>query len=317
MCAPSIASSRRATGEYHPRVARSLLVLGASGFLGPHQVAAARAAGWRVSVGSRAPESAPGVEPDERYRFDAEAPGALALLFARARPSAVLLASAAARVEACEREPARAAHLNAELPGEAARLAAALGLRFVHVSTDLVFGGSPPRPAGYAEDDAPEPRHVYGRTKAAGEARVLAADPSALVVRLPLLYGDSFGRGLGASDALLAARARGETPALFVDEWRTPLEVANAARALLELVGGTSSGRLHVAGPERLSRLELGRIVLAARGLEPKVRAATRAELGLEGRPADVALDAARARALLATPLLAPRSALGAGGALP
>jgi dTDP-4-dehydrorhamnose reductase len=74
---------------------------------------------------------------------------------------------------------------------------------------------------------------------------------------------------------------------------------------------------LHVAGPERLSRLELGHLVLEANGhtsrsARERVRAATRAEVGLaRQRPADVSLDASRARALLATPLLAPREALG------
>jgi dTDP-4-dehydrorhamnose reductase len=163
--------------------------------------------------------------------------------------------------------------------------------------------------------------HVYGRTKAAGEERVRAADPRAACVRLPLLFGDSAGRGLGASDALLAALARGERPPLFRDEWRTPLDAANAAEALLELSQGESTGTLHVAGPERLSRLELGLAILEAHGLsraeaEARVAACDRASLGLAAeRPADTSLDASHARALLATPLLAPREALGARGA--
>jgi len=296
--------------------ARSLLILGASGFLGPHLVAAARAGGWRTIAASRAPAAAPsidGVAPDARIEWDAERPDALETLLARARPDALVLAAALARVETCERDPARAAALNATLPERAARLCRARGLRLVHVSTDLVFGARAPRAERFGEDDPVAPVHVYGRTKAAGEERVVAEDPAALVVRLPLLYGESGGRGLGASDALLAALARGERPTLFSDEWRTPLEAGDAARALLELVAGDARGRLHVAGPERLSRLELGLALLESHGLAPgRVRAATRAELGLAGRPADVSLDAARARARLATPLRAPHAALRA-----
>jgi dTDP-4-dehydrorhamnose reductase len=158
--------------------------------------------------------------------------------------------------------------------------------------------------------------HVYGASKAAGEEAVLAATSRALVVRLPLLYGESFGRGLGASDQLLAALARGERPVLFRDEYRTPLEVSNAAAAVLELLAGEAHGRLHVAGPERLDRHALASIVLAARGLVPatlagQLREGTRAEFGLAHlRPADVSLDAARARARLATELLTPAEAL-------
>jgi dTDP-4-dehydrorhamnose reductase len=304
-------------------MARRLLVLGASGFLGPHLVAAASAAGWEVVTASRRPDAprlgAPGLgaAPAERFAWDAETPGSAAALVARARPDGLLCATALARVELCEREPGRAARLNAELPAELARLARAGGLRLVHLSTDLVFGGAPPRGERFTEDDPPAPVHVYGRSKAEGEARMRAEDPGALVLRLPLLYGDSGGRGLGASDALLAALARGERPALFRDEWRTPLEAGNAARAVLELVADGAAGLLQLAGPERVSRLELGLEVLAARGVAPedavrRVRSTTRAELGLaELRPADVSLDAGRARARLTTPLLGPREALG------
>jgi dTDP-4-dehydrorhamnose reductase len=294
---------------------RTLLVLGASGFLGPHVVRAARTAGWRVVAAARRPELASwlgGHGPDEALAFEAEDPAALPELLARARPQAIVCALALSRVDACEREPARAERLNAAFPAALARASRAAGVRLVHVSTDLVFGAAPPRAGGFREDDPPAPVHAYGRSKAEGEARVLAADPSALVVRLPLLYGDSGGRGLGASDQILATLARGERPALFTDEWRTPLEAGNAAAALLELGAGDAAGLLHVAGPERLDRHALGLVVLLRLGLPAeRVRATTRAELGFAAsRPADVALDSSRARALLATPLLAPAAAL-------
>ena len=297
---------------------RSVLVLGGSGFLGPHLVVAARRAGWRVLAAARSPGAAArldGAAPDEWRAWDGEEAGSLARLLESARPDALVSAAALARVEACEREPARAAALNTALPEEAARLCRARGLRLVHVSTDLVFGARPPVAERFSEGDPPAPVHAYGRSKAEGEARVLAAYPQALVVRLPLLYGDSGGRALGATDSILAALARGECPTLFTDEWRTPLEVGNAARAVLELLASSECGRLHVAGPARLSRHELGLALLAARGFEPaaaraQLRAATRAELGFDARPADVSLDCTRARARLATPLLAPDAAL-------
>jgi dTDP-4-dehydrorhamnose reductase len=301
---------------------RSLLVLGARGFLGPHLVHAARRAGWHVSGSARRPGGGPippGGCADEVHAFDALERGALERLLDAARPEVVVLSAAMARVHECENDSPRAFALNAELPAELARRARARGLRLVHLSTDLVFGARPPASERYDEDDPPSPVHAYGRTKAEGEALVLAEHPEALVVRLPLLYGDSFGRGLGASDQVLTALERGERPTLFLDEWRTPLEAGNAAEAVVELAGGAARGLLHVAGPARLSRFELAGTILAARGaqgaaLAERIRAATRSALGLErSRPRDVSLDARRARELLATPLLAPREALARG----
>lgn len=293
------------------------IVLGASGFLGVHLVRRGAAGG--VGTGPGVTAVARSLEgPLEGVAGAVLRPADLLVeaegVLDEVGPERVVLAAALARIDACEREPERAHATNVELPERVARWCAARGARLVHVSTDLVFGGRPPRPAGYREDDAAGPLHVYGRTKAEGEARVLAAFPRALVVRLPLLYGDSDGRGLGASDGLLRALERGR-PRLFTDEWRTPLEVGDAAAALLELVAGEQAGLLHVAGPERCSRFELGLAVLAARGRSAdEVEAVRRADLGLEQqRAADVSLDAGRARALLATELRGPRAALAGG----
>lgn len=302
----------------------TLVVLGGSGFLGAHVVQAALDEGRFASVvrAARRPERAPRLRESlaqaEEHAVDLADPEAADGLLERYRPRAVLSCAALSRMADCERDPALGEVLNAALPERVGHWCRRHAARFVHVSTDLVFGANPPRASRFAEDDPVGPLSVYGRTKAEGEARLLAAFPEALVARLPLLFGDSGGRGLGASDSLLAALERGERPGLFHDELRTPLHVANAARALVELVTGDRAGLLHVAGPERLSRLELGREVLRASGLSPQRIASSlrstshRAHRGPGGasRPADVSLDASLARTFLETPLLAPGVAL-------
>ncbi|MEL6716983.1 MAG: sugar nucleotide-binding protein, partial [Planctomycetota bacterium] len=155
----------------------------------------------------------------------------------------------------------------------------------------------------------PGPVSVYGESKLASERAVQAACPEAAVVRLPLLYGNSGGRGLGASDALLEAVERDDRPGLFTDEWRTPLEVGAAAAALVELLDFEGGGVLHVAGPERVSRFGFGLSVLAAMGLEREaaeatVRATTQAAVDAGApRARDVSLCSRRAQGLLETEL--------------
>jgi len=299
------------------------LVAGGSGFLGAQVVLAARAAGAVVVCAARRPGlpaalvardgGAVSVEVDS---VDLELAGAASELIERVQPDRVLSCAALARGADCEREPRRAERLNVEVAAELARACADRGARFVHVSTDLVFDGEPPRSGGYREGDPARPLSIYGRTKIEGEERVLAAYPGALIVRLPLLYGPSGGRGLGATDALLAAVARGDTPTLFTDEVRTPLDVREAAIALVELCGRDVAGRLHVAGPRALTRHELGRLALLAAGhgareIARLVRPASRADFDLTPpRPRDVSLDTGRARALLEAPLSPPERLL-------
>jgi dTDP-4-dehydrorhamnose reductase len=287
------------------------LVLGASGFLGPHVVAAL--AGPVIGV-SREPGRAPVAgRPGRALAVDLSRPDEPDGLIDRHAPHAVVNCVALARVDACEGDPDRARAVNVELPARTARACAARGIRLVHVSTDLVFDGELAEGRRHAESDPPSARGVYGRSKAEGEHAVLAAFPHALVVRLPLLFGDSGGRGLGASDGLVAAIRAGRRPALFTDEWRTPLDAAVAGAALAELCARAEFGVLHVAGPERLSRHELGRLVLRAHGFDDAcVEPATRAERRLASRPRDVSLDASAARALLATRLAGPSESLGA-----
>lgn len=284
-------------------------MLGGSGFLGAHLVRLAlRVAPGAVfaTVGSRSIAPDP-IRSAHLLRLEAAREGDLAELLASTRPAIVLNALALARADSCEREPELARLLNAVLPARLGRYCASSGARLVHVSTDLVFGALAAPPGGWSEEHEPRASGVYGETKLAGERALLAEDPRAIVLRLPLLYGDSFGRARGASDALLAALARGERPLLFEDEWRTPLCVTDAARAILELASRSDSGLLHVAGPERVSRFELGRRVLEARGSGAEARALLRAgsRLAHPGppRPLDTALDSARARGRLSTRL--------------
>ncbi len=291
------------------------LVFGGSGFLGTRLLAALDSPVCEALSVSRNPGARPRT-PNETIRDvagDLSQAGVAETLIGLLQPRTVFLVAALARVGDCERDPGLARRLNTELPAEVARACKAFDLRLVFTSTDLVFSGEPPRESGYIESDPADSSQVYGRTKAEGESAVLEEYSSALVVRLPLLFGESVGRGLGASDSLLAALDRGDSPKLFTDEFRTPLDVDNAARALIELARKRESGRLHVAGPDRLSRHQFGERVVRARArpadLE-SLQAVTRADLGLADRPRDVSLDNSKAREILTTPLLSVSEAL-------
>ena len=50
---------------------------------------------------------------------------------------------------------------------------------------------------------------------------------------------------------------------LFSDEWRTPLSYQTACDALLDLALSEIAGLLHVGGPERMTRLEMGQRIAA------------------------------------------------------
>lgn len=217
---------------------------------------------------------------------------AVAAAFHVARPEAVIHAGALARVDVCHREPERARRVNVQATAQLAELAARTGIRFVFVSTDLVFDGTR---GHYRETDLPAPLSTYGRTKADAEQAALASDRG-LVARLSLLFGPSLVGRAGFFDEQMAALRERRPITLFEDEWRTPLSLAVAARSLLALAAGDVTGILHVGGPERLSRLEMGYRLAAYLGADASViRAARRQDVPApEPRPCDVSLDSGR-----------------------
>lgn len=179
--------------------------------------------------------------------------------------------------------------------------AAEVGARLVHVSSDALHAG---RPTPYADDDPPTPVHAYGAAKAAAETAVRAIDPGAALVRTSLILGE------GSKQIQLCRDALAGRAVLFSDELRCPVDVSDLADAVLELVASSYAGLLNVAGPDAVSRAELGLLVAERFGLDAAgLTTTTGAAVGLS-RPLDVRLDSSRAAGLLRTRLRGVRELL-------
>lgn len=210
-------------------------------------------------------------------------------------PTVIIHLAAISQLQAVDQDPILAHEVNVEATAQLVDLAEQLSCRFIFASTDMVFSGEG---APYAENDPPHPLTHYGRTKLAAESHVMRYRRS-LIVRLPLLFGaprdargNSFvelGRGL----------LQGDGAKLFSDEFRTPLLYEDAGLALMRLSSSDVSGVVHVAGPERLSRADMGRRLAAALGVAPDFTELTRAEAGAEHRPRDLSLRCDRYQRLI------------------
>jgi dTDP-4-dehydrorhamnose reductase len=211
-------------------------------------------------------------------------------------PSHIIHAAALANALTCAREPEQAFKINAQSTQLLAELAKAAKARLLLVSTDLVFNGEQ---GNYQERDPVSPLSVYGRSKVGAEEAALSV-PRAVVVRLSLLFGpDLDGRPYFFDEQLRALRER-RPLTLFHDEWRTPLHLAIASRALLDVLVSDWEGILHVGGAERLSRLDMGlRLARHLGHADPIIDACSRMTLPGEPRPRDTSLDSSRWRKLL------------------
>jgi dTDP-4-dehydrorhamnose reductase len=261
----------------------SLLIVGSSGYAGTAVTRCSSSIGLGAVVGV-----------SRRTGFDVADRSAVFAAFESMRPAAVInLATVLGNGGGA------AADMWPVIVTGAGNLAAAsahVGARLVHVSTDALHSG---RPEPYTEADDPTPVFPYGAAKAAAEAAVSAAHPSAVLVRTSLIVsgGDA---PLSRHEVSALALARGETSgALFTDEIRCPVPVDGLARALVELALTDYAGVLNVAGAEAMSRHELGVRVARRHGLPAEaVPAGTLAGSGLM-RPGVVRLDCTRFAAVL------------------
>ena len=107
------------------------------------------------------------------------------------------------------------------------------------------------------------------------------------------------------------ALAAGAVPGvLYTDEVRCPVHVADLAAALLELAAEPHAGICHVAGPDAVSRHELGLLIAARDGLDQSALPGGPRPATGSPRPLDVRLDGARTQARLATRLRGARDFL-------
>ena len=219
------------------------------------------------------------------------------------QPGTVVLNCAAyTAVDAAETDEPAATAGNATGPAILAQACAAVGARLVHVSTDYVFDGTASEP--YEVDAPTGPRTAYGRTKLAGERAVLAADPSAVVVRTAWVYT---GAGSDFVATMLRLERERETVAVVADQIGSPTYSADLADALLELAARPDvSGRVvHATNAGRASWYDLARAVFAGVGADPeRVRPCTSAQFPRPAhRPAYSVLSPAAWAAAGLTPL--------------
>ncbi|KAI9313539.1 RmlD-like substrate binding domain-containing protein [Dichotomocladium elegans] len=116
------------------------------------------------------------------------------------QPEVVVHCAAERRPDVAEKNRDGACYLNVEVPRTLAKLAKANGFMLIYISTDYVFDGTNPP---YQVDDVPNPLNFYGKTKLDGEKAVLEQAAAVVVLRVPVLYGETEYNAESAVNVLL------------------------------------------------------------------------------------------------------------------
>lgn len=161
------------------------------------------------------------------------------------RPDVVFNTAAYTAVDAAEKDADRAFEVNRDGAAVVATACCAAGVQLVHISTDYVFsGGNAAGDRPHLAADPVAPVGVYARSKFAGEQAVLAACPSASVVRTGWLY-DSEGRNFLTTMLHLAAERTVIT--VVADQVGCPTHAGAFAEDLLDWAV-LGAGALDISG---------------------------------------------------------------------
>ncbi|MEM1237344.1 MAG: complex I NDUFA9 subunit family protein [Pseudomonadota bacterium] len=210
---------------------KRVTIFGGSGFVGRNVAAQAVERGWEVRVASRRAQAIDGVESVVcDILSDADVTAAVEGAQAVVNCVGILAPSGANTFEG----------LQAQAPGRIANASSAAGVqRMVHVSSIGADATSP---------------SLYQRTKAAGEAAVVAEMPGALVLRPSIIFGpgDSFFNRFADMSKLSPF-----VPLVGAKTRFQPVFVGDVAAAVVAGLEGDQSGIYELGGPETEGFAEL------------------------------------------------------------
>ena len=163
-------------------------------------------------------------------------------VIAKLSPKVIINCAAWTDVDGAESHEIEASRVNSNGAENLAIAAKLCQSKMVHISTDYVFSGENQKP--WRVEDEVNPQSAYGRTKAAGESRVLATYPeNSYIVRTAWLYSP-WGKNFARTMAKLAIEGEGDVRVVN-DQVGQPTSATDLAKQLVELGLSTSPAGIY------------------------------------------------------------------------
>ncbi len=277
----------------------NIFITGASGFLGWYTATSLA----RIhKVFAMAHRNSPVIEGVHWIPYDLRDPRGMDRIFEEIKPDVVFHAAAMTSVKECDRNRQEAMKINIKATERIAELCARGDVYIIYASTDLVFDGTR---GNYSENDRTNPVSFYARTKRVAEEVVLSFTSNHTIVRFALLFGPPSPHSRSFLGWMGDGFRDGQPVTLFTDQFRTPLYVKDAVDIVEKLIARKDQPPqiklIHAGGPERLSRVDIGRIFCGVFGYDTSlIKEIQMAEKGeVVNDAADVSLAIEKARKVL------------------
>lgn len=186
-------------------------------------------------------------------------------------PDIIIHAAAVSRPELADSLSSKTVYdINVNAAERLAVLCAELNSKLIYYSTDLVYDGR--RGSMIEENGKLNPITLYAETKLMGEIKIKETFKNYIILRTALLYGFSQSQPNNNFHKMYNSFLKGENVKLFIDQFRTPLSLFEAARITKELIYKNIKGEIiNFGGIDRISRLQLGEILCEEGNFDKKL----------------------------------------------
>lgn len=232
-----------------------VFIVGASGLVGNNCLRHFREQGWDVkgSYFSYATDDLVyynTLNPEDAANFD----------IGGWQPDVIVHCGALTHVDYCESHPEESYEQTVRSTLNLITVAQNCAARMVYLSTDYVFDGTD---GPYLEEAPVDPLSVYGRHKLEAEQAVLKAVSGSLVLRVTNVYGDEArGKNFVARIVQQCREGKKLTLKLPYDQYASPTNAYDIARAMFVLLRDGKAGVYHTGGTDYMNRVELALRVL-------------------------------------------------------
>ncbi|WP_118972858.1 SDR family oxidoreductase [Taibaiella koreensis] len=233
-----------------------VFISGASGLVGGNCLKHFKEMGWNV-IGSHLSFATPGTvfyntqEPAHPENFDVET----------FQPDVIVHCGALTHVDYCEAHPEESYEKTVQSTINLMALARKCKARFVFISTDYVFDGVD---GPYREEAAVNPLSVYAKHKLEAERLSLKELAHTLVLRVTNVYGNELRHKNFVARIIEQCRdGKKLTLKLPYDQFASPVNAWDIARAMYLLLQDGKEGIYHIGGSDYMNRIELALRVLS------------------------------------------------------
>ncbi|HCY75761.1 MAG TPA: NAD(P)-dependent oxidoreductase [Ignavibacteriales bacterium] len=151
-------------------------------------------------------------------------------------------------------------NINVNATKQIAELCDKFNAKLIYTSTDLVYAGY--RGSYLKEDAKLLPASLYAETKLMGEVKIRETFDNYIILRTALLFGFGLNHSINHLQKIYSDLQKGKPVKLFIDQYRTPISLIEAARIICELVSSDIKTEIiNFGGLERVSRYELGELL--------------------------------------------------------